>query len=134
MAGKKTKKKKGEPSLQAWAVKRIILAVVLVVVIFFGVKSCFRFVMGWDSELHSKYKSVKMGAMESFVEEVMGDPVRVTNFEIESFPAINYEEIKERSEKSGAVKFYYYENGINTLYILGFDRAHMLVFKEQVKA
>jgi hypothetical protein len=75
-----------------------------------------------------------MGSPISVVEDKLGTPNRVGEYELESFPVTDYDEIKNESVRSGAITFYYYENGMSTLYILGFDAKGKMVFKKNVKA
>lgn len=133
--GRKNKKKK-DPNAAAKAlfIKNTILAVITVVVCFFGVKACYRFIIGWDAAMHKNFESLEMGSPISIAEEILGAPKRVGEYELESFPVTNYDEIKNESVRSGAITFYYYENGMSTLYVLGFDAKGKMVFKKHIKA
>ena len=48
-------------------------------------------------------------------------------------PVMGFNELKQRAASSQAVKFYYYDNGLRTVYIFGADKKNTLVFKEQVQ-
>ena len=126
-------KKKGAPSVEMWALKRTILFIVVLVVAFFTVRAGYRFLMGLDMKKERNFKELKIGTMVSLVEESMGRPDREGEYELEQLPVRGYNEMRERAKKSGAVRFCYYENGLRTLYILGYDSKHRLVFKEKVE-
>lgn len=136
MFGKsKKKKKRGEelPSPVAWLIKRVILIVILVVAGFFIIRGSYRFLTGWDSAKDKNFKDVKIGLAFTLVEKYMGEPDRMSEFNLEQMPVMGFEDLKERAKASRAVKFYYYDNGLRTLYIFGADKKNVLVFKEQIQ-
>ncbi len=129
------KKKPGEgASIESWAVKRTILVLVLVLALIFGGRSFYHFLTGWNSRMHKNFLEIQMGSLVKFAEESLGTPVRMSDYELETMPVQDYNDLYNEAKKSGAVKFYYYENGMSTLYILGFDPRGKMVFKKQVKA
>jgi predicted peroxiredoxin len=130
---KKKKETGGAPSVESWAIKRTILALILALVLFFGVRSCYHFLTGWNAKMHKNFTGLPMGSLAQFAEESLGSPVRMSDYELETMPVQNYNELYDEAKKSGAVKFYYYENGMRMLYILGFDTKGKMVFKKQVK-
>jgi len=130
---KKKSNAKQEPSIEKLALIKTLIALFFVVVLFFGVRSCYRFMTGWDAKMHKNFKKLELGSLVPFVEETMGIPKRETEYELESFPVIDYAEIKDEAQRSGATLFYYYENGMRNLYILGFDSKNRMVFKRHVK-
>jgi hypothetical protein len=133
--GRKKKKKPGEaPSLGSWAFKRAILVLVLALVLFFGVRSCYHFLTGWNAKMHKNFTGLPMGSLAKFAEESLGSPVRMSDYELETMPVQDYKDLYNEAKRSGAVKFYYYENGMRILYILGFDAKGKMVFKKLVKA
>ena len=133
--GRKKKKKSDEaPSVEFWALKRTILVFVLALALFFGGRSCYHFLMGWNAGLHKNFTRLPMGSPAQIAEETLGPPVRMSDYELETMPIQNYNDLYDEAKKSGAVKFYYYENGMSTLYILGFDTRGKMVFKKRVKA
>jgi len=129
------KKKKGEKktSLEMMALKKSLIAIILIVILIFALRAGYHFMIGWDSKLHRGFKKMQKGSMISLVEDAMGNPLRRSDYHLEDFPALNYDELVRESKSSMAVKFYYYENGINTLYILGFNNRGVLTFKAEVE-
>ncbi|MCX6998752.1 MAG: hypothetical protein NT106_00395 [Candidatus Sumerlaeota bacterium] len=125
-------KAKGVPSPEAWAIKRGIIFIIIAVVVFFGVRTAFRFLTGWDAAKYSHFKEVKLGMRIAFVEELMGNPDRLSDYNLEQMPMLRYNELNARAKQSGAIRFSYYDNGIRTLYIFGYDAKGKLVFKEEV--
>ncbi|MBN1902541.1 hypothetical protein JW926_14540 [Candidatus Sumerlaeota bacterium] len=130
---KKKKIKKPEDIAKARFIRNAIIIAILLVACFYGIRSFYRFMVGWDSRMHQNFQSLEMNSPISIAEEMMGAPRRISEYELERFPAIGYKDIKNESVKSGAVTFYYYENGMRALYILGFDAKGRMVFKKHVK-
>jgi len=129
---KGNKKAKGTPSPKAWAIKRGITFIIIAVVVFFGARTFFRFLMGWNATKYEHFKETRLGTKITFVEELMGTPDRGSDYGLEQMPVYNYNELVNRAKKSGATHFSYYDNGIRTVYIFGYDAKGMLVFKEEV--
>jgi hypothetical protein len=125
-------KPKGVPSPEAWAIKRGIIFIIIAVVVFFGVRTAFRFLMGWDATKHEHFKEVNLGMKIAFVEELMGNPDRMSDYNLEKMPVHGYNELNDKARKSGATSFTYYDNGLRTVYIFGYDAKKKLVFKEEV--
>ena len=125
-------KAKGVPSPAAWAIKRGIIFIIIAVVVIFGVRTAFRFLMGWDATKYEHFKEVKLDMKIAFVEELMGNPDRMSEYNLEQMPVMGFKELNDRAKQSGAIRFSYYDNGIRTLYIFGYDAKGKLVFKEEV--
>jgi len=133
--GKKRAKKPGEaPSLESWAIKRTVLVLVLALALLFGGRKFYHFLIGWNAKMHKNFTALQMGSLVRFAEETLGAPARMSDYELETMPIQNYNDLYNEAKRSRAVKFYYYENGMRTLYILGFDIKGKMVFKKQVKA
>ncbi len=126
------KKGKAEPSLERWAVRRVLLFALIALVLFFGGRAFYHFLINWNAVLHKTYKALQIGTSMSEVEREMGSPVRRGEYRLEVPSVPDYDEIVKRAQKSGVVKYLYYENGISTIYALGFDRRGELVFKVSV--
>jgi hypothetical protein len=125
-------KAKGVPSPEAWAIKRGIIFIIIAVAVFFGVRSAFRFLIGWDATKYEHFKEVKLGMKIAFVEELMGNPDRMSDYNLEQMMVVGYKELNARAKQSGATRFSYYDNGVRVLYIFGYDTKGKLVFKEEV--
>jgi len=136
MFGKKVKKKKSGkeiPSPVSWLLKRVILIIILIVAAFFIFRGAYRFLTGWESAKYKNFRDVKIGMSFTLVEKYMGNPDRMSEFNIDQMPVMGFNELKQRAASSQAVKFYYYDNGLRTVYIFGADKKNTLVFKEQVQ-
>ncbi len=126
-------KKPKNLSIIRWALKRALIGIVVLVIIVYAVIFFVRFMSNWDKELQKNYESVTLGAKASFVVEVMGEPQRVSEYRMEAIPTPGYGEMAERAVKAGAKIYYYYDNGISTIYVFGLDDKRNLVFKETAK-
>lgn len=132
--GKRKKAKDPEAAAKVAFIRKTILAAIILVFCIFGIRTFYRFMTGWDAGKHQNFESLEMGSSISVAEETMGPPKRVGEYELESLPVTGYDEIKNESVRSGATTFYYYENGMSTLYVLGFDAKGKMVFKKHIKA
>jgi hypothetical protein len=133
--GRKRKKAKDPEAIaKAWFIRKTILAAIILVFCIFGIRTFYRFMTGWEPGKHKNFESLEMGSPVSVAEEMMGAPNRVSEYELESLPVTDYDEIKNESVRSGATTFYYYENGMSALYVLGFDAKGKMVFKKHIKA
>lgn len=119
-------------SLKKNALKKTVIFIVVIVGGFFLIRGFARFITNFDPEKEENFQELKLREVDFLVEEKMGEPDRVSHYQMESLPVANYEEIRDFAKKSGAVKYYYYENGMTTLYILGFDARRQICFKRKV--
>mgnify|MGYP006277668297 CR=1 FL=1 len=125
-------KRQEEKVLLWWLAKRVIAVIIIAVVIFFAVRTLARFLTDYDADYHEKFEEIKIGTMAQFVEEVMGEPERVSNYKVIDMMVPGFHNVKERALNSGAVHFWYYDNGVNLNYIFGFNGEWRLIFKESV--
>ena len=125
-------KKKKEPTPQAVFLRRLLFGILGIIILFFGVKSCYYFFIGFDRDMHENYEELRMGHSISVAEESLGEPDKTGQNTLDRFPVMNYNDLRDRAERSGAITYYYYDNGFTTMYILGFNKNRSLCFKEKV--
>jgi hypothetical protein len=132
---RKNKKKpmtlKNQMALQA--LKKTVIFIACIVFVYYAFVTVAHIMSGFDSEYHKKYESVEIGCRIAFVEEVMGEPYKTSEYRLEAVAAQDFEEIKTNAYKSGAKRFCFYHNGIRIHYLLGYDEKMVLVFKAVLK-
>ena len=86
------------------------------------------FIAGFDQGMHANYERIPMGeTMQSGVDS-LGEPrAKTSKFNLPQ--RHGFENHFEAAERSSAVEFYQWSNGVNWYYCVGFDSSGTVVIK-----
>jgi hypothetical protein len=114
--------------------RKITIGILLttVVLVGFAALEVFRgprsFVAGFDRGMHARYERISLGASQKLVVDALGEP-RAKSDEFNLPQRHGFEDLFDAAEKSQAVEYYQWTNGVNWYYCIGFDSAGMVVVK-----
>ena len=83
---------------------------------------------GFDRGMHARYETIAEGQNKKQVVDSLGDPI-AKSAEFNLPQRHGFEQLFEAAEKSSAVEYYQWINGINWYYCIGFDPAGKVVIK-----
>ena len=96
-----------------------------VIELFLGPRSL---LAGFDRGMHARYEAVSEGESMKMVVEALGEP-RAKGDEFNLPQRHGFEHLFDAAERSSAVEFYQWVNGMNWYYCIGFDSAGTVVIK-----
>ena len=106
----------------------IVFAVLLgigVIEILRGPRSYFA---GFDRGTHSSYEKISEGDRKQVVVDALGEP-RIESIEFNLPQKHGFEHFFDAAERSSAVEYYQWVNGMNWFYCIGFDSSGEVVIK-----
>lgn len=86
------------------------------------------FLAGFDRGRHARYEAISNGDGKISVVKALGEP-RARSDEFSLPQRHGFESLFDAAEKSRAVEYYQWVNGINWYYCIGFDAAGTVVVK-----
>ena len=86
------------------------------------------FIAGFDRGMHANYEKISMGETKKSVVDALGEPCAKTD-EFNLPQRHGFEHHFEAAERSSAVEYYQWINGMNWYYCVGFDSSGAVVIK-----
>ena len=86
------------------------------------------FLAGFDRGMHARYEKISEGESKKFVVDALGEP-RAKSDEFNLPQRQGFEHLFDAAEKSPAVEYYQWKNGMNWYYCIGFDSTGTVVIK-----
>ena len=86
------------------------------------------FIAGFDRGMHANYEKIPMGETKKSVVDALGEPWAKTD-EFNLPQRHGFEHHFEAAERSSAVEYYQWINGMNWYYCFGFDSSGAVVIK-----
>lgn len=110
----------------------IALGLLGIVVVLFGAIEVLRgprsVFAGFDRGMQRSYEGISTGTNKRTTVEALGEP-RVKSASFHLPQKHGFEHLFEAAERSGAVEYYQWVNGMNWYYCIGFDAAGEVVVK-----
>ena len=103
----------------------VVLAGLTVTGVFRGPRSFFA---GFDRGMHANYEKISKGESKKSVVDAIGEP-RAKTDEFNLPQRHGFEHHFEAAERSSAVEYYQWINGMNWYYCVGFDSSGAVVIK-----
>jgi hypothetical protein len=86
------------------------------------------FIAGFDRGMHANYEKIANGETKTSVVEALGEPRAMTD-EFNLPQRHGFEHHFNAAERSSAVEYYQWINGMNWYYCIGFDSSGAVVIK-----
>lgn len=86
------------------------------------------FIAGFDRGMHANYEKIASGETKKSVVDALGEP-RAKTDEFNLPQRHGFEHHFDAAERSSAVEFYQWVNGMNWYYCIGFDSSGTVVIK-----
>ncbi len=119
--------KEGNPAMR-FGIKSLLVAIILVAIPLALLPRGCDMLMGFDRSVHTQVHDLKAGAKKSSIVTLLGEPLKTDS--VCCLPQRRgFEDEFSRAEKSNAVEFYLWRNGMNWYYCIGFDENDELVVK-----
>lgn len=110
----------------------IWISLAAVTLVGLAVREVFRgprsFFAGFDRDMHARYSGIAVGESKLAAVDALGEPRAVSgDFNLPQWHG--FERFFEAAERSSAVEYYQWVNGMNWYYCIGFDSDGVVVIK-----